>query len=109
LKSHGIAVTVADARFCKPLDHALIERLARHHGLFVTVEEGAIGGFSSHVLRHLAERDLLARTRFRALTLPDRFIAHGAPAEQLADAGLDSGGIAAAILAAMPARLALAI
>ena len=101
LKAQGIAVTVADARFCKPLDHHLIDQLARHHPLLVTVEEGAVGGFASHVLQHLAHRDLLGRTRFRALTLPDAFIAHGTPNEQLADAGLDCAGISAAVLAAL--------
>ena len=99
LEAQGITATVADARFCKPLDHHLIEQLARHHAVLVTVEEGVIGGFSSHVLQHLAHRDLLGRTRFRGLTLPDAFIAHGTPNEQLADAGLDATGITAAILA----------
>jgi 1-deoxy-D-xylulose-5-phosphate synthase len=96
LEAEGISVTIADARFCKPLDTELIEGLARHHGLLVSLEDGAAGGFSAHVLRHLAEHDLLARTRFRALTLPDRQVAHGLPAEQYADAGLDANGIAAA-------------
>jgi 1-deoxy-D-xylulose-5-phosphate synthase len=104
LEAEGISVTVADARFCKPLDTELIEGLARHHALLVTVEDGAAGGFSAHVLRHLAERDLLARTRVRALTLPDRPIAHGTPAEQYAEAGLDAAGIAAAIRAAIHTR-----
>ncbi|WP_395688752.1 1-deoxy-D-xylulose-5-phosphate synthase [Aestuariivirga sp.] len=97
LEAEGISVTIADARFCKPLDTELIEGLARHHGLLVSLEDGAAGGFSAHVLRHLAEHDLLARTRFRALTLPDRQVAHGSPAEQYADAGLDANGIATAI------------
>jgi 1-deoxy-D-xylulose-5-phosphate synthase len=93
LSELGISVTVADARFCKPLDTELIEGLARHHALVATVEDGAAGGFSAHVLHHLAARDLLARTRFRAFTLPDRFIAHGSPAEQYQDAGLDTRGL----------------
>jgi len=59
----------------------------------------SFGGFASHVLQHLAATDLLGRTRVRAFTLPDRFVAHGAPAEQYADAGLDSRAIAAGILA----------
>ncbi|PZF76828.1 1-deoxy-D-xylulose-5-phosphate synthase [Aestuariivirga litoralis] len=101
LAAAGIEASVADARFCKPLDAELVEGLARHHPLLVTVEDGAVGGFAAHVLQHLAGRDLLARTRFRALTLPDRFVAHGAPAEQYADAGLDARAIAAAIRAAL--------
>jgi 1-deoxy-D-xylulose-5-phosphate synthase len=101
LAARGITVTVADARFCKPLDTQLVEALAREHRLLVTVEEGAIGGFGSHVLRHLAERDLLSSTRFRSLTIPDHFIAHGSPAEQHADASLDANGIRTAILTAL--------
>jgi 1-deoxy-D-xylulose-5-phosphate synthase len=99
LAHHGISATVADARFCKPLDTALVERLARSHELVITVEEGAVGGFGSHVLHHLAQRDLLRHIRVRNLMLPDAFIAHGSPAEQLADAGLDSASIASEILA----------
>ena len=98
LAHHGISVTVADARFCKPLDTALVERLVRSHELVITVEEGAVGGFGAHVLHHLAQRDLLRHIRVRNLMLPDAFIAHGSPAEQLADAGLDSASIAREIL-----------
>ena len=101
LATLGIEASVADARFCKPLDTELVEGLARNHPLLVTVEDGAIGGFATHVLHHLAAHDLLARTRFRAFTLPDRFVAHGAPAEQYADSGLDAGSIAAAIRAVL--------
>ena len=79
LEEQGISVTVADARFCKPLDTELVEGLARNHPLLVTVEDGAIGGFATHVLQHLAARDLLGSTRFRAFTLPDRFVATARP------------------------------
>ncbi len=99
LSALGIEASVADARFCKPLDTELVEGLARHHPLLVTVEDGAIGGFATHVLHHLATADLLSRTRFRAFTLPDRFVAHGSPAEQYAEAGLDSRAIVAGIRA----------
>jgi 1-deoxy-D-xylulose-5-phosphate synthase len=101
LAEDGVSVTVADARFAKPLDAALIERLARHHEVLVTVEDGSIGGFSSHVLHHLATNDLLGSVRVRPMMLPDRFIAHGAPAEQYADAGLDANRIVAEILGAL--------
>jgi len=101
LSQLGIEASVADARFCKPLDTELVEGLARNHPLLVTVEDGAIGGFATHVLHHLATRDLLARTRFRAFTLPDRFVDHGTPAEQYADAGLDARSIAGAIMVAL--------
>jgi 1-deoxy-D-xylulose-5-phosphate synthase len=100
LQQLGITATVADARFCKPIDTELVERLARGHPLLVTVEEGATGGFATQVLNHLASNDLTTRTRIRTVMLPDRFIAHGTPAEQLADAGLDSSGIVREILAA---------
>jgi 1-deoxy-D-xylulose-5-phosphate synthase len=100
LDETGISASVADARFCKPLDTELVEGLARRHPLLVTVEDGAAGGFSAHVLQHLAMNDLLGRTRFRAFMLPDRFIGHGTPAEQYADAGLDAQGLLAGILAA---------
>lgn len=101
LEERGLSATVADARFAKPLDTSLTESLARHHPLLVTVEEGSAGGFSAHVLNHLASHDLLGRTRFRAITLPDRFIAHGSPAEQHADAGIDAASLAQRILSAM--------
>jgi 1-deoxy-D-xylulose-5-phosphate synthase len=101
LAERGISVSVADARFCKPLDRELVDGLARNHPLLMTVEDGATGGFATQVLHHLVERDLLGRTRFRALTLPDRFIAHGSPAEQYADAGLDAQGICGSILTAL--------
>lgn len=101
LAEQGIEVTVADARFCKPLDTALLEDLARRHPMLVTIEDGAVGGFASHVLHHLAQSDLLGGTRFRSFVLPDRFIAHGTPAEQYADAGLDANGLTAGILAAL--------
>ena len=99
--THGISASVADARFAKPLDTELTEGLARNHPLLVTVEDGAIGGFATHVLQHLARRDLLARTRFRAFMLPDRFIAHGSPAEQYDDAGLDAKSLCSGILATL--------
>jgi len=101
LSAMGIEASVADARFCKPLDTELVEGLARHHPLLVTLEDGAIGGFASHVLNHLAAHDMLGATRFRAFTLPDRFVAHGSPAEQYAESGLDARSIAAGIMAVL--------
>lgn len=93
LSAMGISATVADARFCKPLDTLLIERLAREHEILVTVEDGAVGGFASHVLQHLASRDLLGLLKFRSFTLPDAFVSHGTPAEQYVEAGLDGASI----------------
>lgn len=62
LESHGLRLTVADARFCKPLDHALIRSLAKSHEVLITVEEGSIGGFGSHVVQFLALDGLLDGT-----------------------------------------------
>ncbi|KAL6191044.1 hypothetical protein ACLB2K_037437 [Fragaria x ananassa] len=95
----GLSLTVADARFCKPLDHALIRKLAKSHEFLITVEEGSIGGFGSHVVQFLALDGLLdGNLKWRPLVLPDRYIDHGAPADQLADAGLTPSHIAATVL-----------
>lgn len=59
VERHGLKVTVADARFCKPLDHALIRSLAKSHEVIITVEEGSIGGFGSHVAQFMALDGLL--------------------------------------------------
>ncbi len=99
LRDHGISASVVDARFAKPIDTDLIEKIVRTHRLVLLVEEGAAGGFSAHVLTHLARVGLFGTSHIEPLTLPDRFIAHGSPAEQLADAGLDSLSIAARVLA----------
>ena len=79
--AHGVEPTVADARFAKPLDGELIERLATDHDLIVTVEENVLaGGFGSAVLEHLADNDLMGATRVLRIGLPDRFVTHGKPA-----------------------------
>jgi 1-deoxy-D-xylulose-5-phosphate synthase len=99
LAAHGISTTVADARFAKPLDTDMIMRLARSHELLVTVEEGAIGGFGSHVLQLLADRGALERSGFkvRSMVLPDIFIDHDSPPAMYAKAGLDANGIVAKV------------
>ena len=89
LEAEGISVTVADARFAKPLDTDLVERLVRNHAGLITLEQGADGGFSSAVLHHLARAGLLdGGIAVRPMTLPDRFIHQASPAEMYADAGL---------------------
>ncbi|MFT8479976.1 1-deoxy-D-xylulose-5-phosphate synthase [Gluconobacter oxydans] len=88
LAAQGVPVTVADARFAKPIDKALIEDLARQHEVFITIEEGAIGGFSSLVVQHLAETGLLDKVKFRPMALPDRYIDHNTQDAQYEDAGL---------------------
>ncbi|KAI4371415.1 hypothetical protein MLD38_019654 [Melastoma candidum] len=97
-ESHGLRITVADARFCKPLDHALIRSLAKSHEVLITVEEGSIGGFGSHVAQFMALDGLLDGTvKWRPMVLPDRYIDHGSPADQLAEAGLTPAHIAATV------------
>ncbi|XP_040995460.1 probable 1-deoxy-D-xylulose-5-phosphate synthase, chloroplastic isoform X1 [Juglans microcarpa x Juglans regia] len=98
LESHGLSLTVADARFCKPLDRALIRSLAKSHEVLITVEEGSIGGFGSHVAQFMALDGLLdGKTKWRPLVLPDRYIDHGSPSYQLAEAGLTPSHIAATV------------
>jgi 1-deoxy-D-xylulose-5-phosphate synthase len=107
LAAAGLSTTVADARFAKPLDTALVEQLARHHAVLLTVEEGSIGGFGSFVLHHLAHAGLLdgqhrsGGLRVRPLVLPDRFIDHDSPKNQVREAGLSADAIAAAAMAAL--------
>ncbi len=102
LAARGLSATVADARFAKPLDHALIERLAREHPVLLTIEEAAAGGFGAAVLHHLAWRGLLDRgLKVRPMTLPDRFIDHDSPKAQLAEAGLTARDIVAAAVDAL--------
>ncbi len=95
LQSMGLTTTVADARFAKPLDEDLIRRLAREHAVFLTVEEGAVGGFGAFVLHYLAREGLLDRgLKIRTLTLPDVFQDHDKPELMYAAAGLDAEAIA---------------
>ena len=102
LASRGLSTTVADARFAKPVDTALIRRLAAEHAVLITVEEGAVGGFSAQVLHYLATEGLLDRgLTVRPMTLPDRFIDHEKPEVQYAQAGLDAAGIVATALLAL--------
>lgn len=102
LGAAGLSTTVADARFAKPLDHDLIRRLAREHEVLVMVEEGAVGGFASHVLQFLATDGLLDRgLKVRALTLPDSYQDHGKPDAMYAEAGLGRAGIVQAVFAAL--------
>jgi 1-deoxy-D-xylulose-5-phosphate synthase len=102
LAQRGLPATVVDARFAKPLDTALIERLARHHEVLVTIEEASSGGFGAAVLHHLAWKGLLdAGARVRPMTLPDRFLDHDTQARQLAEAGLTARNIVAAVLGAL--------
>ena len=98
LETEGLSTTVADARFAKPLDVELVQRLAREHEVLITVEEGSVGGFGSYVLRTLNDAALLdGRLKLATLTLPDRFIDQDSPAKMVAEAGLDAEGIVASV------------
>jgi 1-deoxy-D-xylulose-5-phosphate synthase len=94
--------TVADARFAKPLDRDLILRLAREHAGLVTIEEGSVGGFGSHVAQLLAEEGVFDRgLRFRSMVLPDRFIQQDTPERMYAAAALNAADIEARVLGLM--------
>ncbi|XVE71639.1 hypothetical protein DITRI_Ditri10aG0167500 [Diplodiscus trichospermus] len=99
LSKLGINVTVADARFCKPLDIKLLRHLCGNHDILITVEEGSVGGFGSHVAQFIAlDGQLDGRLKWRPIVLPDNYIEHASPKEQLALAGLTGHHIAATTL-----------
>ena len=100
LEKHGINATVADARFAKPLDTALVARLASEHEVLITIEEGSVGGFGSFVQQFLMDDGAFdrGRLRFRSMVLPDTFIEHDKPEKLYAAAGLDAKGIIAKVL-----------
>jgi len=94
LEAHGLSTTVADARFAKPLDAELIERLAKEHEVLITIEEGAIGGFASQAMHHLAHKGLLETgLKLRPMVLPDRFLDHDTPQKQYDAASLNAAHI----------------
>jgi 1-deoxy-D-xylulose-5-phosphate synthase len=102
LAALGLSATVADARFMKPLDTDLIRQLALNHEVLVTVEEGAIGGFGSHVLHYLAENGLLERgLKVRAKVMPDCFVDQDKPEAMYQKAGLSAPGIVETVVEAL--------
>jgi 1-deoxy-D-xylulose-5-phosphate synthase len=102
LATYGLSVTVADARFAKPLDTDLVNRLAREHEVLITIEEGAIGGFAAQVLQHLAMAGALDKgLKIRPMIMPDRFIDQDTPEKMYEVAGLDAAGIVATALGAL--------
>jgi 1-deoxy-D-xylulose-5-phosphate synthase len=102
LEAEGISVTVADARFAKPLDTALIDLLVEDHPALITLETGATGGFGALVLHHLANSGGLEKGRaIRTMTLPDRFIDQASPAQMYAWAGLTAKDIVGTVRAAL--------
>ncbi|BBE35198.1 1-deoxy-D-xylulose-5-phosphate synthase [Sphingosinicella microcystinivorans] len=102
LDAKGLSTTVADLRFAKPLDEALIRKLAATHDVVVTVEEGAIGGLGAHVLTMASDTGLLdAGLKIRTIRLPDVFQEQDSPEKQYAEAGLDAAGIVKTVLSAL--------
>jgi 1-deoxy-D-xylulose-5-phosphate synthase len=99
LAARGLQITIADARFAKPLDERLIKQLILNHEVLVTIEEGAIGGFGTQVLHYLARNNLLSTgCKVRTMFLPDRFVGHASPSEQYEDAAMTSIDIIAEVL-----------
>jgi 1-deoxy-D-xylulose-5-phosphate synthase len=99
LAQKGITPTVADARFAKPLDRDLILQLARHHEALITIEEGAVGGFGSHVAQLLSDEGIFDRgLKFRSMVLPDTFIDQASPEAMYRLAGMDAPQIEARVL-----------
>jgi 1-deoxy-D-xylulose-5-phosphate synthase len=102
LAAQGLSTTVADARFMKPLDENLIRDLAGRHAVLITIEEGSVGGFGSHVLEFLSGEGLLDNgLKVRTMTLPDVFIDHDKPEVMYATAGLDAAGIVEKVTSAL--------
>ncbi|MDZ4310929.1 MAG: 1-deoxy-D-xylulose-5-phosphate synthase [Cypionkella sp.] len=99
LAAKGLTPTIADARFAKPLDRDLILNLARTHEALITIEEGAIGGFGSHVAQLLADEAIFDHgLKFRSMVLPDTFIDHASPEAMYRSAGMDAAHIEAKVL-----------
>lgn len=99
LAALGITPTIADARFAKPLDRDLILSLAKNHDAMITIEEGAVGGFGSHVSQLLAEEGIFDHGfKYRSMVLPDTFIDHANPEDMYATAGLNAADIEAKVL-----------
>lgn len=102
LDAKGLSTTVADLRFAKPLDEALIRKLLASHEVAVTIEEGAIGGLGAHVLTLASDEGLIdGGLKLRTLRLPDVFQDQDAPQAQYAEAGLDADGIVRTVLKAL--------
>ncbi len=109
LGARGLSTTVADARFAKPLDREMILDLASHHEVFITIEEGSVGGFGSHVLSLLASAGALDKgLKIRTMTLPDVFQDHDKPERLYAAAKLDAKAIVAQTLEALGPRAEIA-
>ena len=110
LEARGISTTIADMRFAKPLDMELITRLANSHEVLITIEEGSVGGFGSHVLSYLANQGAMDRgLKIRSMTLPDIFQDHDTPYKQYDQAGLNAPQIVAKALEALGTQIAAVV
>jgi 1-deoxy-D-xylulose-5-phosphate synthase len=108
LKKKGINITIVDARFAKPLDENLIWQLATTHEAIVTIEEGSIGGFGSHVVDFLSKKGLIdSNLKFRSMTLPDIFIDQDTPENMYKIANLDSSSIEEKVLDVLNSNIVL--
>ena len=108
LKKKGIHITIVDARFAKPLDENLIWQLATTHESIITIEEGSIGGFGSHVVDFLTTKGLMDNNlKFRSMTLPDIFIDQDIPNEMYKIANLDSSSIEEKVLDVLNSNIIL--
>jgi len=106
LSKKGINITIADARFAKPIDENLIWQLAIDHEVLVTIEEGSIGGFGSHIAQFLTDKNLLDNNlKYRSMILPDRFIEHDKPDLMYKYAGLDANSIELKILDTLNSKI----
>ncbi|MEX0628580.1 MAG: 1-deoxy-D-xylulose-5-phosphate synthase, partial [Cucumibacter sp.] len=102
LQSYGLSTTVADARFAKPLDTGLVERLARNHEILITIEEGSAGGFGAFVATHLAKAGIFdTGLKFRPMFMPDVLMEQANQSDMYEEAGLDRAGIVETALAAL--------
>ncbi|PDH19967.1 MAG: 1-deoxy-D-xylulose-5-phosphate synthase [Pelagibacterales bacterium MED-G40] len=109
LSSKGIKVTIVDARFAKPIDEKLIMEIAANHEVVVSIEEGSVGGFGSHVMQLLSNRGVFDKgLKFRAMILPDQFIDQDDPKKMYEKAGLDSDSIVGTIENALNSNVVIA-
>ena len=108
VKKKGINLTLFDARFVKPLDENTIWQLARDHETIISIEEGSIGGFGSHVSQYLFDNNLIDNNlKFRSMILPDRFIDHDKPEQMYKYAGLDASSIETKILDTLNSKVVI--
>ncbi len=108
LNKKGIGITLVDARFAKPLDENLIWEIATNHEAIITIEEGSLGGFGSHVSQFLSEKKLLDNNlKFRSMILPDKFIEHNKPEIMYKEAGLDAEAIVSKVFDVLNSKVIL--